>query len=267
MLAHRQPGIFDRPPMPHTFDRSWKLPAALAAGLLAGGVIGWLAGGHVATGLALVAVAEIVLLLTRIRHQARHMMTQGSTATSLQHDRFMTRSRRIASSLRDLRNAAGSLPDAVVLLDNEQHVRWFNHAAEDLLGLRRPQDRGAHLDQRLSTTELAGWLKTLGDDGKSLHAYFVSIDPERDTPQVMNTYISNFSDRIVGISGDPEKVYAMAKSFGIYWKKVPTTDGDYTMDHTASVLLLNAKGDFAGTIAYGEDPKNAVAKLKRLAEG
>ena len=115
--------------------------------------------------------------------------------------------------------------------------------------------------------ELAGWLKTLGDDGKSLHAYFVSIDPERDTPQVMNTYISNFSDRIVGISGDPEKVYAMAKSFGIFWKKVPTSDGDYTMDHTASVLLLNARGDFAGTIAYGEDPKNAIAKLKRLAEG
>jgi two-component system phosphate regulon sensor histidine kinase PhoR len=71
----------------------------------------------------------------------------------------MTRSRRIASSLRDLRSAAGNLPDAVVLLDNEQHVRWFNHAAEDLLGLRRPQDRGTTLHDRLSTTELAGWLK------------------------------------------------------------------------------------------------------------
>ena len=113
--------------------------------------------------------------------------------------------------------------------------------------------------------ELAGWLKTLGDDGKNLHAYFVSVDPERDTPEVMNTYVSNFSDRIVGITGDPDKVHAMAKSFGIYWKKVDTGDGDYTMDHTASVLLLNAKGDFAGTIAYGESPDTAIAKLKRLA--
>jgi two-component system phosphate regulon sensor histidine kinase PhoR len=159
MLALRQLGATDELPMPHTFDRSWKLPAALIAGLLAGAVAGWLAGGHVATGFALVAVVEIVFLVTRIRHQTQLMMTQDPTLASLKHDRFMTRSRRIASSLRDLRSAAGSLPDAVVLLDNEQHVRWFNHAAEDLLGLRRPQDRGAHLDERLSMTELATWLK------------------------------------------------------------------------------------------------------------
>ncbi|RWM78851.1 MAG: SCO family protein [Mesorhizobium sp.] len=113
--------------------------------------------------------------------------------------------------------------------------------------------------------ELAGWLKTMGDDGKNLRAYFVTVDPERDTPDVLKAYISNFSDRILGITGDPEKVQAMAKSFGIYSKKVDTGNGDYTMDHTASVLLLNARGDFAGTIAYGESPYTAIAKLKRLA--
>lgn len=113
--------------------------------------------------------------------------------------------------------------------------------------------------------ELAGWLNALGDEGKDIHAYFVSVDPERDTPEIMNTYISNFSDRIVGITGEPEKVFAMAKSFGIYWKKVPTDGGDYTLDHTASVLLLNSSGDFFGTIAYGESPDAAQAKLKRLA--
>jgi protein SCO1/2 len=115
--------------------------------------------------------------------------------------------------------------------------------------------------------ELSGWLKTMGDSGKNLNAYFVTVDPERDTPETMNAYVSNFSDRITGITGDPEKVHAMAKAFGIYWKKVDTGDGDYTMDHTASVLLLNAKGDFAGTIAYGESADTAVAKLKRLAAG
>lgn len=113
--------------------------------------------------------------------------------------------------------------------------------------------------------EMAGWLNTLGEEGKNISAYFVSIDPERDTPEIMNTYISNFSDRIIGITGEPDKVHAMAKSFGIYSKKVATEDGDYTMDHTASVLLLNGKGDFAGTIAYGESASNAIAKLKRLA--
>ncbi|WP_315923836.1 SCO family protein [Mesorhizobium sp. SP-1A] len=114
--------------------------------------------------------------------------------------------------------------------------------------------------------ELSGWLKTIGDDGKNIRAYFVSIDPARDTPDVMNTYVGNFSDRIVGITGEPDKVYDMAKAFGIYWKKVPTDGGDYTMDHTASVLLLNGKGEFAGTIAYGENADTAQAKLKRLAE-
>ncbi|MGH8160204.1 MAG: phosphate regulon sensor histidine kinase PhoR [Rhodanobacter sp.] len=138
---------------------SWKLPAALAAALLAGALLGWLVHGHLVSGIAVVAVAEVVLLLTRIRHQVQPMMTVPASVSPLQHDRFMTRSRRIASSLRDLRNAASQLPDAVVLLDQNQQVRWFNHAAEDLLGLRRPKDRGVLLQQRLATSDLSDWLR------------------------------------------------------------------------------------------------------------
>jgi protein SCO1/2 len=116
--------------------------------------------------------------------------------------------------------------------------------------------------------ELDGWLKQLGGEGEDIRAYFVSVDPERDTPQIMSTYVSNVSDRITGITGETAKVEAMAKSFGIYWKKVPLDGGDYTMDHTASILLLGRNGDFFGTIAYGENPDTAIAKLKRLvAEG
>lgn len=113
--------------------------------------------------------------------------------------------------------------------------------------------------------EMDGWLQKLGDEGKDIRAYFVTVDPERDTPEVMKTYVGNVSQRITGISGDPEKVLAMAKSFGIFWRKVDTGDGEYTMDHTASVLLLDSKGDFAGTIAYEENRDTAIAKLKRLA--
>lgn len=134
------------------------LAAWLGGGLLAGALLGHFAGGHAAAGFAVVAAAEIVLLLSSIGHLRSAMMTTSPTSPPL-HDRFMTRTRRIASSLRDLRSAAGNLPDAVVLLDNEQHVRWFNHAAEDLLGLRRPQDRGADLHERLSSSDLAGWLQ------------------------------------------------------------------------------------------------------------
>ncbi len=113
--------------------------------------------------------------------------------------------------------------------------------------------------------ELNGWLAKLGDEGKDIHAYFVSIDPERDTPEMMKLYVENASDRITGITGDPAKVYEMAKSFGIFWKKIDTGDGEYTMDHTASVLLLDGTGEFAGTIAYEENSDTAIAKLKRLA--
>jgi two-component system phosphate regulon sensor histidine kinase PhoR len=130
------------------------LAAALAAGALAGRALfddSWL-------GVSVIAVAQIVLLLSWIRHGQATMMTATAAPAPATHDRFMTRTRRIASSLRDLRSAAGNLPDAVVLLDNEQHVRWFNHAAEDLLGLRRPHDRGADLHERLHASELAGWL-------------------------------------------------------------------------------------------------------------
>jgi protein SCO1/2 len=113
--------------------------------------------------------------------------------------------------------------------------------------------------------EMDGWLKQLGDEGKDIGAYFVSIDPERDTPDVLKLYVTNVSSRIVGITGEPVKVQEMAKAFGIFFRKVEIGGGEYTMDHTASVLLLDKKGDFAGTIAYGENPDTAVAKLKRLA--
>lgn len=114
--------------------------------------------------------------------------------------------------------------------------------------------------------EMNGWLEQLGPDGDKVKAYFVSIDPERDTAQVMNTYVSNVSKRILGVTGDPAKVAAMAKGYNIYVKKVDTQGGDYTMDHTASVILLDRGGGFAGTIAYEENAETAVAKLKRLAE-
>jgi protein SCO1 len=113
--------------------------------------------------------------------------------------------------------------------------------------------------------EMDGWLKKLGDDGKDVRAYFVSVDPERDTASVMDAYVGNISDRITGITGEPEKVQAMAKAFGIYSRKVDLEGGDYTMDHTASVILLDGAGRFAGTIAYGENQDAALTKLRRLA--
>lgn len=115
--------------------------------------------------------------------------------------------------------------------------------------------------------EMDGWLKSLGPEGEDIRAYFVTVDPERDTPELLDAYVGNVSGRITAITGAPQDIAAMAKSFGIFVRKVDLGNGDYTMDHTASVLLLDETGDFFGTIAYDENPETALAKLKRLADG
>jgi two-component system phosphate regulon sensor histidine kinase PhoR len=115
--------------MSRPVQSAWKLPLALAGGLVAGGVAGWLADGYATTGVALVAVAEIVLLLTHLRHISKLMMSSRSPASQLdpdqpRHDRFMMRSRRLAANLHDLRRAAGSLPDAIVACAVRKIAAW-----------------------------------------------------------------------------------------------------------------------------------------------
>jgi len=135
--------------MPST-KPSWPLPALLLAGLGAGALVGWLVGGGIVAGIALVAIAEIVVLLIHIRRSA-----QAATAldASTPH-----KPRRLASHLRDLRATARQWPDAVVILDRDQRIRWFNRAAETLLGLHRPIDRDTRWPDRMAGTELAACL-------------------------------------------------------------------------------------------------------------
>lgn len=119
--------------------------------------------------------------------------------------------------------------------------------------------------------ELNGWMNQVDPDGTKLNGYFVTVDPERDPPELLGRYISNVTDRITGISGPPDQVAEMAKGFKVYFKKVPLDEtqpeGDYTMDHTASVFLLDAQGRFSGTISYGENPETAIKKLENLVAG
>ena len=114
--------------------------------------------------------------------------------------------------------------------------------------------------------EMKGWFDKLGDEGKDIKAFFVSVDPARDTPQLLKDYISNVTDRVTGITGTEESIAALAKAWGVYYKKIDTSGGDYTMDHTALVFLLDSKARFHGTIAYGENPDTALAKMKRLSK-
>ncbi|RCL03238.1 MAG: SCO1/SenC family protein [Candidatus Tokpelaia sp. JSC189] len=114
--------------------------------------------------------------------------------------------------------------------------------------------------------ELTNWLEKLGPDADKIGVWFFTVDPERDTPQLMHEYISVFSDRIIGVSGDPKKIHAAIESFNIAVEKVDSGDGDYTYNHTAAVLLLNKGGHLRGIIPYQEKDEIAVQKLKSLAE-
>ena len=114
--------------------------------------------------------------------------------------------------------------------------------------------------------EMAGWFDALGEEGRDLQAFFISVDPERDTPEIMKGYAAAFTDRVTGITGDSDEIAKVIAAWHVYAARIPTDDGDYTMDHTASVFLLDRHGAFKGTIAYGESPETAIAKLKRLAD-
>jgi protein SCO1/2 len=106
-------------------------------------------------------------------------------------------------------------------------------------------------------------LESLGVDAAKLNVVFITVDPERDTPELMKTYLSSFNPRIVGLTGTEKEIAATAKEYKIYYKKVPT-DSDYTMDHTATIFLMDRKGDFFGTSNFQESQETRREKLKRL---
>jgi protein SCO1/2 len=113
-------------------------------------------------------------------------------------------------------------------------------------------------------TSLSGLMGRMGERADAFGVFFVSVDPERDTPEVLKAYLSSFDPRIRGLTGPAEQIAAFAKPLGVYYARTKLDGGGYTMDHTASVFLLDAQGRFAGSIAYGEDGGSALAKLENL---
>ncbi len=114
--------------------------------------------------------------------------------------------------------------------------------------------------------EASGWLKELDKDNETVDIYFVTVDPERDTGEFLAEYLTSFDPRITGLTGTPDQIEEIKKAYKVFARKVPLEDGDYTMDHTASVYLMHGDGSFSGTIAYGENTETAIEKLRRLAD-
>ncbi|MBL8672195.1 MAG: SCO family protein [Alphaproteobacteria bacterium] len=108
-------------------------------------------------------------------------------------------------------------------------------------------------------------LAALGERGSAILPVFVSVDPERDTPEMLADYLAAFDPRIVGLTGSPEQIADMAKAYKVYYRKVPLKDGGYVMDHTAGVLLVDRGGSFRGTLDPHEPLRARLDKLNMLA--
>lgn len=117
-----------------------------------------------------------------------------------------------------------------------------------------------------SMLEITNDLKALDPLAKDFKVYFVTVDPERDTRDLLKDYTGSFDARIVGlVPKDLDELEKVAKSYRAIYRKVPTPSG-YTMDHTASIFLMDSKGQFFGTLDSKESPQVRQAKLKRLIE-
>lgn len=114
--------------------------------------------------------------------------------------------------------------------------------------------------------DISGWLEALGDDADQLNVVFISVDPERDTVEAMAEYVGFFHPAIQGWTGTKDQVAVAARGFRVAYEKVTTREGDYTMNHTASVFLFDAAGRFVSTIDYHEQREFAVPKIRRAME-
>src|SRR6185369_7421951 len=114
-----------------------------------------------------------------------------------------------------------------------------------------------------SLFEISEVLRAMGRDADKVNAIFISVDPERDTPAAMKDYLSSFDPHLEGLTGDPQAVAKVLSAYRVYSKKVPLKDGDYTMDHTALIYLMDREGQFVAPFNLKRTPEEAAKDLKR----
>jgi len=114
-----------------------------------------------------------------------------------------------------------------------------------------------------SLFEISEVLKAMGGDADRVNAYFISVDPERDTNAAMKDYLSSFDPHLKGLTGDSDAIAKTLSGFRVYARKVPLKDGDYTMDHTALIYLMDRDGHFVSPFNLKRTPEEAATDLKR----
>jgi protein SCO1/2 len=105
-------------------------------------------------------------------------------------------------------------------------------------------------------------LDKLKKENKSVKLFFVSVDPERDTPEVIKDYLGTFENKFIGITGEKEKIFLLYKSWGIMSQKVFTENGEYNIDHSSPVILLK-DGKYVARISPRDDIKRSIKIIKK----
>jgi protein SCO1 len=116
--------------------------------------------------------------------------------------------------------------------------------------------------------ETTAWRAQLGLTEDDLRIIFVTVDPERDTAEMVKSYVEGFDPSVIGLVGTPEETSKAKAAFGVFSEKSGDVDSEfYLVDHTALTFLIDDDGSFEGTIAYEEDGETARAKIERLVKG
>ena len=105
-------------------------------------------------------------------------------------------------------------------------------------------------------------LDKLKNKKKNIKFFFISVDPERDSPDIIKNYLSNFENKFIGITGEPEKIFLLYQSWGIMSKKIFLENGEYNIDHSSPVILLK-DGKYVAMISHRDDIKQAIKILKK----
>ncbi len=105
-------------------------------------------------------------------------------------------------------------------------------------------------------------LSKLKNKKKNIKFFFISVDPKRDTPEVIKNYLSSFDNNFIGITGEPEKIYLLSQSWGIISQKIFLENGEYNIDHSSPVILLK-EGKFVATISYRDDIKKSLKIINK----
>jgi protein SCO1/2 len=113
---------------------------------------------------------------------------------------------------------------------------------------------------------IAQALDKLGDKGKQVVPVFITLDPERDTPQVMSEYVKSFGPNFVGLTGSPEAIAAAAKAYRVAYAKVENKEsaGDYSVDHSALAYLMDPEGRYVTHFSYGTSAEQMAEKLGKI---